>query len=131
MKIITFLLLAANIGIAQANVYKCPGKTQGQFVYQQQACKGAKLEEHTLKIQAFDKRKIVDAQKSLAKEVAEIKEKEQTTSTSVAPPETGQGANASNPPPSTTSPASSVPSPSAPEKQPAISPDNNSIPAKH
>jgi len=131
MKIISLLLLAASIGIAQANVYKCPGKTQGQFVYQQQACKGAKPEDHTLKIQAFDKRKITEAQKSLAKEVADIKEREQAALAPVTPAETGQGASASNPPPSTNPPASSVPPAPAPEKTPPLPPVDTSVPPKH
>jgi len=131
MKISTFFLLAASIGIAQANVHKCPGKTQGQFVYQQQACKGAKPEDHTLKIQAFDKRKITEAQKSLAKEVAEIKEKEQAALAPVTPAETGQGASSSNPPSSTNPPTSSVPPAPAPEKQATLPPVNNSVPPKH
>lgn len=129
MKIITLLLLAASIGIAQAKVYKCPGKTQGQFVYQQQACKGEKPDDHTLKIQTFDKRKIAEAQKNLAKEVAEIKEREQAALTPATPAETGQGANASNPPPSTISPPSVVPP--APPKQLTLPPVNNPVPPKY
>jgi hypothetical protein len=50
MKIITLLLVMASIDIAEANVYKCPGKIEGQYTYQARPCKGATADEHTVKI---------------------------------------------------------------------------------
>lgn len=79
MKIITALLMIASAGVAQATVYKCPGKTEGQYVYQEKPCKGAKVDEHTVKIVPSDENKIAEAQAKLAKDIeaAETKDKKE------------------------------------------------------
>jgi hypothetical protein len=115
MKIIALVLLAlTSLSVAQAKVYKCPGKTPGQFVYQESLCKGAKPDEHTVKIVPFDQRKIDEAQANLAKETEELKAKEAGTQPpSLAVPEQPTSPNGSGqimpqppapPPPKTTPP---------------------------
>jgi hypothetical protein len=96
--------------VAQAQVYKCPGKVQGQFVYQQQACKGAKPEQYTVKIVPFDQQKIDEAQKKLADDVEARKEKE--TIPAAALPTTGE--NPAAKPASGTAPAAPPPAPVIP-----------------
>ena len=80
MKIITALLMIVSASIAQAQVYKCPGKIEGQYVYQQRPCKGAKADEHTVKIVPADEKKIAEAQAKLAKELDVDKDKEKKES---------------------------------------------------
>lgn len=69
MKIITLLLMIVSINVAQAEIYKCPGKLEGQYTYQATPCKGAKADEHTLKVIPYDEKKAVEAQAKLAKEI--------------------------------------------------------------
>lgn len=116
MKIISLLLLGASVSVAQAQVYKCPGKVQGQFVYQQQACKGAKPEQHTVKIVPFDQQKIDEAQKKLADDVEARKEKEAIPT--AAAPAAGGNATATNPAPST-APVAPPPAPVTTPTEPA------------
>lgn len=127
MKIITLLLMTLSIGVAQAKVYKCPGKMEGQYTYQERPCKGAKPDEHTLKIIPADEKKIAEAQAQLAKEINAAKEKESptaktttpanTTPTVGSPQSTNNGAtNATN-----STSANSVPTAQPPAPQPTPS----------
>lgn len=100
------LLALASISVAQAAVYKCPGKAAGQFVYQQSPCKGAKPDEHTVKITPFDQRKIDQAQENLSKETEALKNKDKLA-TPAAAPEAG---------------APATPQPVAPQPVPAPAP---------
>lgn len=77
MKIIGLLVMMLSVGVAQAKVYKCPGKIEGQYIYQEKPCKGAKPDEHTIKIVPADEKKIADAQAKLAKEIEAGKEKKE------------------------------------------------------
>jgi hypothetical protein len=72
MKIITLTLLTMvfSVGVVQAKVYKCPGKIEGQYTYQEKPCKGAKADEHTVKIVPSDEKKIAEAQAKLANEIS-------------------------------------------------------------
>ncbi len=38
MRLIILPLLIASIGIAEARVYKCPGKLEGRYTYQEKPC---------------------------------------------------------------------------------------------
>ena len=38
MKLIILPLLIASVGIAEARVYKCPGKLEGRYTYQEKPC---------------------------------------------------------------------------------------------
>jgi hypothetical protein len=69
MKTITLLLMIGGMSVAQAQVYRCPGKVEGQYTYQDRPCKGAKAGEHTIKIIPADEQKIAEAQAKLAKEL--------------------------------------------------------------
>ena len=82
MKIITLLLMMLTVNVAQAvKIYKCPGKVEGQYTYQEKACKGAKVDEHTLGVVPSNEKKIAEAQAKLAQEIAASKEKEKSTAT--------------------------------------------------
>jgi hypothetical protein len=76
MKIVTLLFMIASVSAAHAEIYKCPGKVEGQFTYQERPCKGAKANEHTLKTVPFDPKKITEAQEKLAKDIEANKAKE-------------------------------------------------------
>ncbi len=122
MKIITLLLLCTSVSIVQAKVYKCPGKVQGQFVYQQQACKGAKPEEHTVTIIPFDQQKIEAAQKTLADDMAARKEKE----TKATAPATEATQN--NTAKSTVTNTTTAPAPMTPPPAPVVAPVESAQP---
>lgn len=102
MKIVTLLLMMIGMSVAQAepadqtakteqsanakpaekvekgHVYKCPGKMEGHFVYQDRMCQGAKTGEHTIKIVPADAKKIAEAQAKLASDVeAQNKDKKE------------------------------------------------------
>lgn len=66
-RVFNFLILLLMTSTVQAKVYKCPGKVEGQYIYQQSACKGAKVDEHTLTIIPSDEHKIEEARKQMAK----------------------------------------------------------------
>lgn len=61
--------MTTSIGVAQAEIYKCPGSVEGKFTYQERPCKGAKVDEHTLKTIPIDKQRIAEAQAKLAREL--------------------------------------------------------------
>lgn len=88
MKIITLLLFIASIGIAEANnIYKCPGKIEGQYTYQARPCKGAKPDEHMVKILSTGEKKTADTDGKSTTEPADTKETTEQT------PETKTDAN--------------------------------------
>lgn len=130
MKIITLLLMMLSVGVAEAKVYKCPGKIEGQYIYQERPCKGSKPDEHTLKIAPVDEKKIADAQAKLAKDIEASKEKKEPATMLLTVPTnaaaaTGnaQPATANNPavttaPPTVTTPAPAAPAPATPAAQP-------------
>lgn len=86
MKIITLLIMMLSVSVVQAKVYKCPGKMEGQYTYQEKPCKGAKVDEHTLKIVPADEKKIAEAQAKLAKEIDASKEKKEPSTVLMAIP---------------------------------------------
>lgn len=77
MRTIIFLLAMTSITVAHAEIYKCPGKVEGQYTYQKSSCKGAKADQHTLKIVPFDTKIVAEAQEKLAKEIEVNKAKEE------------------------------------------------------
>jgi hypothetical protein len=118
MKIITLLLMMTSISVAQAQVYRCPGKVEGQYTYQDKQCKGAKVDEHTLKIIPADEQKIAEAQAKLAKdlhgdksqEVKELNSKtnKETTNNNPASAESAPSATKTTPAQTTVNPNSPV-----------------------
>ncbi len=104
MKIITLLMMTTSISVAQAEIYKCPGSVEGKFTYQERPCKGAKVDEHTLKTIPIDKQRIAEAQAKLARELdPEGTQKTEETSReteAAAAPKTGSEPNSdmSSPP---------------------------------
>lgn len=132
MKIITLLLMMLSIGVAQAKVYKCPGKIEGQYVYQGVPCKGAKADEHTVKIIPADEKKIAEAQAKLAKEIDAGKEKKEPATVLMSIPTNAVPA-AGSPPPANNSNAANAsnaapanapanPNPAPPAAQPTTAP---------
>lgn len=140
MKIITLLVMMLSVGVAygggvaKAKIYKCPGKIEKQFIYQEKSCKGSKPDEHTLKLAPVDENKIKAAQAKLAKEIEDSKEKKEpatmllTVPTNAAPatgnvqPATNNNAaNTNTPAPATNSNVTTpavVPAPTTPAPQP-------------
>lgn len=111
MRIITLLLIMLSIGVAQAaKIYKCPGKVEKQYTYQEKPCKGSKVDEHTLNVVPVDEAKIAAAQAKLAAELEASKEKKEpapvvlTLPTAAAPvtgnpqPVNNNAATTANPP---------------------------------
>jgi hypothetical protein len=112
MKIITLLLMITSISAAHAQIYKCPGSVEGKFTYQERPCKGAKVDEHTLKTIPIDKQKIAEAQAKLAKELDPEAAQKQEES----PKETDSGAKTETgvtPPPVAEKPPINPPPPPA------------------
>jgi hypothetical protein len=70
MKLLSLGLMMMTATLVQAKVYKCPGKVEGQYVYQQSSCIGAKVDEHVLSIIPSDASKIEAARKKMAKDTA-------------------------------------------------------------
>jgi hypothetical protein len=63
--------LIASIGIAEARVYKCPGKLKGRYTYQEKPCskeKGA-INKNEIKIIPTDKKRVDAAVEKLNKDI--------------------------------------------------------------
>jgi len=88
MKLIILPLLIASIGIAEANVYKCPGAVAGRYTYQEKPCSNVKgaSEKNKVEIVPTNKKKVEAAVEKLnndlkayqAKKEQEAKAKDKT-----------------------------------------------------
>jgi len=71
MKLIILPLLIASIGIAEASVYKCPGKLEGRYTYQEKPCskeEGA-ADKNEVTIIPTDKKRVKAAVEKLNKDI--------------------------------------------------------------
>jgi hypothetical protein len=71
MKLIILPLIIASIGIAEASVYKCPGKLEGRYTYQEKPCskKEGAADKNEVKIIPTDKKRVEEAVEKLNKDI--------------------------------------------------------------
>lgn len=77
MKLLILPLFIASIGIAEASVYKCPGKIEGRYTYQAKPCSKAEgaAEKNNVDIVPVNKKRVEAAVEKLNKDLKDYKEK--------------------------------------------------------
>ncbi|MDQ7089218.1 MAG: hypothetical protein Q9M50_01020 [Methylococcales bacterium] len=77
MKLLILPLLIASIGIAEARVYKCPGKVEGRYTYQEKPCSKAEgaAEKNKVDIVPVNKKRVKAAVEKLNHDLKDHKKK--------------------------------------------------------